>query len=299
MPLIIPFLPSEKPDPIRMPVKTIATVGVLGLGKMGGPMTGHLVARGFKVVGYDPRAEARASAASLGARSAASAREVASACDLAIVVVGFDSEVEEVVFGDDGALAGARPGLVLALGSTVSPTYAKQLAVRLAERGVVLLDIPLARGEAAAVSGKLLIYGAGDEAAFEACRPAFSAFASDIFHLGPAGAGQVGKMVNNLILWACISANDEGLRLGAALGVDPARLTDALGHGSAQNWAMDTQAERSGMPWAEKDMLIVLEEADLARISLPLCGTVKEAIKGLKIRLGLGMPAEGKRNKGL
>jgi 3-hydroxyisobutyrate dehydrogenase-like beta-hydroxyacid dehydrogenase len=282
-----------------MPVKTIATVGVLGLGKMGGPMTGHLVARGFKVVGYDPRAEARASAASLGARSAASAREVASACDLAIVVVGFDSEVEEVVFGDDGALAGARPGLVLALGSTVSPTYAKQLAVRLAERGVVLLDIPLARGEAAAVSGKLLIYGAGDEAAFEACRPAFSAFASDIFHLGPAGAGQVGKMVNNLILWACISANDEGLRLGAALGVDPARLTDALGHGSAQNWAMDTQAERSGMPWAEKDMLIVLEEADLARISLPLCGTVKEAIKGLKIRLGLGMPAEGKRNKGL
>ncbi len=280
-------------------MNTIASVGVLGLGKMGGPMAGHLVARGFNVVGYDPRAEARASAASLGARSAASAREVASACDLAIVVVGFDSEVEEVVFGDDGALAGARPGLVLALGSTVSPTYAKQLAVRLAERGVVLLDIPLARGEAAAVAGKLLIYGAGDEAAFEACRPAFSAFASDIFHLGPAGAGQVGKMVNNLILWACISANDEGLRLGAALGVDPARLTEALGHGSAQNWAMDSQAERSGMPWAEKDMLIVLEEADLARISLPLCGTVKEAIKGLKIRLGLGMPAEGKRNKGL
>ncbi len=280
-------------------MNTIASVGVLGLGKMGGPMAGHLVARGFKVVGYDPRAEARASAASLGARSAASAREVASACDLAIVVVGFDSEVEEVVFGDDGALAGARPGLVLALGSTVSPTYAKRLAVRLAERGVVLLDIPLARGEAAAVAGKLLIYGAGDEAAFEACRPAFSAFASDIFHLGPAGAGQVGKMVNNLILWACISANDEGLRLGAALGVDPALLTEALGHGSAQNWAMDSQAERSGMPWAEKDMLIVLEEADLARISLPLCGTVKEAIKGLKIRLGLGMPAEGKRNKGL
>ena len=75
----------------------------------------------------------------------------------------------------------------------------------------MLLDIPLARGEAAAVAGKLLIYGAGDEAAFEACRPAFGAFASDIFHLGAAGAGQVGKMVNNLILWACIVANDEGL----------------------------------------------------------------------------------------
>ncbi len=253
-------------------------------------MAGHLVARGFGVIGYDPNAEARAAAAARGARIAASAAELARGCDLAIVVVGFDSEVEEVVFGDQGVLSGASAGLVLALGSTVSPSYAKQLAARLAQRGVVLLDIPLARGEAAAVSGKLLIYGAGDEAAFEVCRPAFSAFASDIFHLGPAGAGQVGKMVNNLILWACISANDEGLRLGEALGVDPARLTEALARGSAQNWAMDSQAERSGMPWAEKDMHIVLEEADQARLSLPLCGTVKETIKGLKIRLGLGMP---------
>ena len=74
------------------------------------------------------------------------------------------------------------------------------------------------------------------------------------------------------------------------LGVDPERLCQALRHGSAQNWAMDTQAERSGMPWAEKDMSIVLQEADAARLSLPLAGTVREAIKGLKIRLGLGMP---------
>jgi 3-hydroxyisobutyrate dehydrogenase-like beta-hydroxyacid dehydrogenase len=97
-------------------------------------------------------------------------------------------------------------------------------------------------------------------------------------------------MVNNLILWACIVANDEGLRLGEALGVDPARLQAALHHGSAQNWAMDHSAERSGMPWAEKDMSIVLQEADFARLSLPLSGSVKEAIKGLKIRLGLGLP---------
>src|SRR5213075_1296889 len=113
------------------------------------------------------------------------------------------------------------------------------LARRLEEKKVVLLDIPLARGESAAVAGKLLIYGAGDEQAFAACRPVFDAFASDIFHLGAAGAGQVGKMVNNLILWACISANDEGLRLGEALGVDAAKLKEALSHGSAQNWAMD------------------------------------------------------------
>jgi len=265
-------------------------VGILGLGKMGGPIAGHVLARGFKVIGYDPVARLRERAAAQGARGAASARELARSSDLVIVLVGFDSEVEEVIFGRDGVLEGARPGLVVALGSTVAPRYTKRLASRLAEKGLVLLDIPLARGEAAASSGKLLIYGAGDADAFELCRPVFGAFASDIFHLGPAGAGQVAKMVNNLILWACITVNDEGLRLGRALGVDPERLSEALRHGSAQNWAMDTQAERSGMPWAEKDMSIVLEEADRARLSLPLAGTVKETIKGLKIRMGLGMP---------
>ena len=271
-------------------MKPIETVGILGLGKMGGPIAGHLLARGFKVIGYDPAARAREQAAAMGARGAASARELAQASDLVIVVVGFDSEVEDVLFGKDGVLQGARPGLIVALGSTVAPRYSTRLAARLARRELVLLDIPLARGEAAATAGKLLIYGAGDADAFELCRPVFGAFASDIFHLGPAGAGQVAKMVNNLILWACIAVNDEGLRLGRALGVDPKRLCEALRHGSAQNWAMDTQAERSGMPWAEKDMSIVLEEADRARLSLPLAGTVKETIKGLKIRMGLGMP---------
>jgi 3-hydroxyisobutyrate dehydrogenase-like beta-hydroxyacid dehydrogenase len=263
---------------------------MVGLGKMGLPMARHLLAKGFKVAGCDPVEAARAAALAAGVTIADSPREVARLSDLVIVVVGFDSEVETVAFGEAGFAEAAKRGLIVALGSTVAPRYARKLAERLAATGMVLLDIPLARGEAAAIAGKLLIYGAGDEKAFEACRPAFSVFASDIFHLGAAGAGQVGKMVNNLILWACVSANDEGLRLGEALGVDAAKLKEALRHGSAQNWAMDSSAERSGMPWAEKDMSIVLHEADLARLSLPLAGTVKETIKGLKIRLGLGLP---------
>lgn len=271
-------------------MSAIRNVGIVGLGKMGLPMAKHLLARGFRVAGCDPVEEARRGARAAGLEALDSPREVAKVSDLVIVVVGFDHEVETVLFGKAGIAEAARKGLIVALGSTVAPRYAKQLAERLAQSGMTLLDAPLARGEAAATAGKLLIYGAGDPKAFEACRPAFSAFASDIFHLGEAGAGQVGKMVNNLILWACISANDEGLRLGEALGVDAAKLKEALRHGSAQNWAMDTMAERSGMPWAEKDMSIVLHEADLARLSLPLSGTVKEVIKGLKIRLGLGLP---------
>ena len=262
-------------------MSAIRNVGMIGLGKMGLPMAKHLLARGFRVAGCDPAVRGA------GLEILASPREVAKVSDLVIVVVGFDHEVEAVV---DDILKESRKGLVVALASTVSPQYARRLAKRLADSGMILLDIPLARGEAAAVAGKLLIYGAGDEKAFEACRPAFSAFASDIFHLGAAGAGQVGKMVNNLILWACISVNDEGLRLGEALGVDAAKLRAALARGSGQNWAMDNRAEDSGMPWAEKDMSIVLHEADLARLSLPLAGTVKETIKGLKIRMGLGLP---------
>ncbi|OGA05239.1 MAG: hypothetical protein A3H35_10375 [Betaproteobacteria bacterium RIFCSPLOWO2_02_FULL_62_17] len=269
---------------------SIKTAGILGLGKMGGPMAKHLIAKGFNVVGYDPVPAAGAKAAADGVRVLASARDVASRCELAIVVVGFDNQVEAVVYGKNGIVEGAKPGLIVALGSTAAPQYTRTLAVRLAKRNITLLDIPLTRGEQAAVSGKLLILGAGDEAAFEACRPAFSAFASDIFHLGPAGAGQVGKMVNNLILWACTAANDEGLRLGQALGVDPEKMRAALHHSSAQNWAMDWRAEDSGMPWAEKDMNILLREADMVRLSLPLAGTTKEVIKGLKIRMGLGLP---------
>ena len=271
-------------------MNAIRTVGILGLGKMGAPMARHLRAKGYNVSGYDPVDAARREAVALGVTLLDSPREVARASDLVIIVVGFDHEVETVMYGASGVMEAARPGLLVAIGSTVAPRYAQRLAARAKEAGVIVLDAPLARGEKAAVAGKLLIYGGGDEAAFEACRPAFGAFASDIFHLGGAGAGQVGKMVNNLLLWACTSANDEGLRLGAALGIDPDKLRNALKAGSGQNWAMDNRADLSGMPWAEKDMSIVLHEADLARLSLPLCGTVKETIKGLKIRMGLGLP---------
>ena len=253
-------------------------------------MARHLAAKGFSVAGCDPAAQARANAKQSGVSVLASPREVAQASDLVIVVVGFDHEVETAVFGADGIVEASRRGLIVAIGSTVAPAYARRLAERLAARDIVLLDAPLARGEAAAVAGKLLVFGAGDEQAFEACRPAFSAFASDLFHLGAAGAGQVAKMVNNLILWACTSANDEGLRLGEALGVDAEKMRAALRHSSAQNWSMDNRAEDSGMPWAEKDMAIVLQEADAVGLSLPLCGTVRETIKGLKIRMGLGLP---------
>ncbi len=273
-------------------MQAIKTVGLLGLGKMGRPMARLMMARGFDVVGYDPVIGACDEAASLGVSVVESPAEVAARCELVIVVVGFESQVEKVLFQEKGILEGAKAGLIVAVASTVSPSYSRELAARLKERQIDLLDIPLTRGEPAAEAGKLLILGAGGKEIFEHCKQAFDCFASDIFYLGLAGAGQTGKMVNNLIMWACMAANDEGLRLGAALGVDPEQLRAALIHSSAQNWVLSTRAEEKPISWAEKDMTIVLAEADKARLSLPLCGTLKEVIKGLKIRLGLGMPIE-------
>src|SRR5918992_3008721 len=133
-------------------MSAISKIGILGLGKMGAPMARHLVAKGFRVSGYDPLDEARRSALALGVTVLDSPREVALASELVLIVVGFDHEVENVVFGAAGIVEAARPGLIVALGSTVAPRYARRLAERLRERAVVLLDIPLARGEAAAVA---------------------------------------------------------------------------------------------------------------------------------------------------
>jgi 3-hydroxyisobutyrate dehydrogenase-like beta-hydroxyacid dehydrogenase len=260
----------------------IRRVGVIGLGKMGFPIARHLRNGGFDVVAYDISESACEQAERAAIAVEISPRAVAAAADFVIVVVGFDSEAESVLLGSDGLVAAARPGLIVGIASTVAPRTMQRLAARIAGTGISLLDMPLTRGEAAANDGKLLVMVGGDGSAFEACKPVLQSFANSIFHLGELGAGQVGKMVNNLILWACISANHEGLRLADRLGVDAERLRIALLQGSASNWALETRPEAQPMPWAEKDMRIVLAEADHLRLSVPLCGVVTEVVKSVK-----------------
>lgn len=270
----------------------MATIGIIGLGKMGRPMARHLMRAGHKVTGCDPVDAARAAAAALGVEIRPNPRAMAADAELVFIVVGFDSEVETVIFAADGLMAGARPGLTIAVGSTISPSYARKIARRLEGRDVVLLDVPSTRGEQALEAGEILILGGGNKAAFDRWTPAMRTFANDIFHFGAFGTGQVAKMVNNLILWACMAASDEGLRLAEALGVDPEALRAALHKSSAQNWSMSTRAEDRPIPWAEKDLLIALREADGVRMSLPVSGTVREAMKAYKIRRGIPTPAE-------
>lgn len=276
-----------------MAEERIDRVGVIGLGKMGLPMARHVAAAGRRVAGCDPAPAAQQAAAAAGVEVLGSPAAVARASELVIVVVGFDRQVDAVLFGADGAAAAAAPGTILAVASTVAPSYARALPERAGRGDLAFLDVPVARGESAAEAGKLLLFGGGDEAAFRRAEPTFRTFSEHVFHLGPLGAGQAAKAVNNMLLWACLTASVEGLDLGEALGLDREALRAALAHSSGDNWAMRTRADERPALWAEKDMMIVLAEADRARLALPVAGSVKEAVKAFKIARGLPMPEEG------
>jgi 3-hydroxyisobutyrate dehydrogenase-like beta-hydroxyacid dehydrogenase len=274
----------------NMNERVVRCVGIVGLGKMGQPMARHLRKAGFEVTGCDVDEAARRRAAEAGVTVAADPRAVAQASDFVVVVVGFDKEAEAVLLASDGIVAAARPGLIVGIASTVAPRTMQRLADRVAGSGMVLLDMPITRGEPAAEAGELLVMVGGDAQAFEACKPALSSFASSIFHIGELGAGQVGKMVNNMILWSCICANFEGFKLAEGFGVDLERLRTALVDSSASNWALQTRIDRFPMPWAEKDMRIVLGEADRLRLSVPLSGVVTEVVKSVKRERGWPTP---------
>ena len=270
----------------------IEQVGIIGLGKMGLPMTGHMLKNGLQVAGYDLDAERIAEARKLGAMACASPREVAEQSDLIIIIVGFDSEVNQVLHADNGVFSGARDNAIIAVASTVYQETMLEIGEAADKLGKNLrvLDMPLCRSERAAVDGTLLLLGGGDPKLFEECDKAFSSFSSDIRILGGLGAGQVGKMINNLLLWACISANHEGLKLGEAMGLDPEVLRQALLVSSGRNWALESWHLERAMPWAEKDMTIVMREADRFRLTMPMSSVVKEVIKGVKIERGYPSP---------
>jgi 3-hydroxyisobutyrate dehydrogenase-like beta-hydroxyacid dehydrogenase len=171
----------------------VRRVGIIGLGKMGHPMARHLRKAGFDVKAYDIDERARGEAERSGIAVAANPRAVAEQSDFVIVVVGFDKEAETVLLGPDGITGAARRGLIVGIASTVAPRTMHRLATRLAGTGIILLDMPLTRGEPAAEAGEMLVMVGGDAEAFDACRPALQSFANAIFHLGDLGAGQVGK----------------------------------------------------------------------------------------------------------
>ena len=174
----------------------VRRVGIVGLGKMGHPMARHLQKAGFDVTAYDIDAPACSAAQRSGIAIAASPAALAQTSDFVIIVVGFDKEAEAVLLGRDGIAGAARPGLIVGIASTVAPRTMERLAGRVADTGIVLLDMPITRGEPAAGArpGNCWSWSAATRRRSRRRKPALKSFASSIFHLGHLGAGQVGKM---------------------------------------------------------------------------------------------------------
>lgn len=251
--------------------------GIAGVGRMGRAMAWHLINRGFTVTAVDSSREALDAALELGASVADTPAALAAACDVVFIAVGFDGEVEAVCRGGDGVFHGARAETIIVVNSTVSAELVRRLADEATGRGLRFLDIPIARGRAAAEAGTLLALAGGDAAVLEEARPMLDCFCSDIAHLGEIGHGQAAKALNNLLLWVNGIGLMEAGRLAAGTGIDLPKLRDAMLMSSGQSWALENW-DSVTFTWAPKDMQLLLDMCDEAAEAFPLTRLVKELV---------------------
>jgi 3-hydroxyisobutyrate dehydrogenase-like beta-hydroxyacid dehydrogenase len=253
-------------------------IGIVGAGRMGLSMLKHMVRHGHPVVVCDLNPKQCEAARAAGAAVAATPAEVGKTCDIVIIGVGYDEEVDAVVLGDNGLLSTMRAGSIIAISSTCTPEFVKSIASRAGEKGVDILDAPICRGRFAADDGTLLALVGGKAAVVERARPVYACFCSDIAHLGEVGHGQVGKALNNLLLWVNALGLMEAGKLAEATGIDLVRLRDALQISSAASDALK-EWDMISFTWALKDMQIVSKMTDQAGLSLPLTGMAREQVK--------------------
>jgi 3-hydroxyisobutyrate dehydrogenase-like beta-hydroxyacid dehydrogenase len=255
-------------------------VGLVGVGLMGAPMARHVLAAGFELACYDVDESALAAVAEEGARTVRSPAEVGAGADLVLVIVPTDEDVVDVCSGDDGLLASAPSGCVVAICSSVKPATCARVGAEGAARGIDVLDVALTKGTRGANAGDLTLLCGGNPAALEAVRPVLETFSGAIHHLGELGAGQAGKTVNNLIHWAEIAAITEALVLGWKLGLRVSSLREALQSASVDS---ETLREIHLMPmrWPEKDLNNALAVASDLEHDLPVAAVVRDAMKDI------------------
>ncbi len=253
-------------------------VGIVGAGRMGLAMLKHLVKHGYAVTACDIDEQQRAKAQAAGATIAEDPAALAKASDFVILGVGYTDEVNAVVYGEGGLLAALAPGSIIAVSSTVAPDTVKAIDEVARPKGIGVLDAPICRGRFAADSGTLLALVGGDPDVVERGRAVYRSFCSDYAHLGEVGHGQVGKTMNNLLLWINAVGLIEAGRLAETTGIDLAKLRDALLMSSGASDALK-EWDMISFTWALKDMQIVAEMTDKAGLSLPVTGAIKELVK--------------------
>lgn len=246
---------------------------------MGAAIGGHLLAVGTPLAVYDPVPAARAPLVERGAADCASPAEVAARSDVVLVVVVDDAQTRDAF---SSALAGARAGTVIALCASIRPDTCAELESAGRERDVHVVDAALVRGERGAELGQLVLYCGGDSEAIGALETAAAPFTEAVVRVGAIGAGQVAKTANNILLWACIRADVEALRLGRALGVEPSALREAMAIGSGANRPL-AEWGKHRLRWPHKDLEVALALGADVGVELPLVERLAQLMRELAV----------------
>jgi 2-hydroxy-3-oxopropionate reductase len=267
------------------------TIGFIGLGIMGKPMARNLLKAGYPLVVYNRSRRAVDELSKEGAQPAANSKEVATRSEVIITMLPDSPDVELVYAGENGIFAGAREGMLLIDMSSISPIVARKLAADAQKKGMNMLDAPVSGGEAGAISATLSIMIGGKANAVERAMPIFQALGKNIVHVGDAGAGQVTKAANQMVVGTTIAIVSEALVLAAKAGVDPAKVRQALLGGFAQSKILEAHGqkmlERNFKPGFrirlhEKDMKIALATGSEYGVPLMVTSQVAQMMTAMK-----------------
>jgi 3-hydroxyisobutyrate dehydrogenase-like beta-hydroxyacid dehydrogenase len=265
----------------------MAKVAFIGLGVMGFPMAGHLKTKGgHDVTVYNRTAEkAAAWAEKFSGKSAPTPAEAADGCDFVFVCVGNDDDLRQVTTGENGVLKTMKRGAVLIDNTTASAEVAGELYEAAKAKGVDFIDAPVSGGQAGAENGALTVMCGGDEAVFEKAKPVIDAYARMVGLMGPAGSGQLTKMMNQICIAGIVQGLAEAVHFGKRAGLDIEKVVDVISKGAAGSWQMENRHKTMNqgkydfgfaVDWMRKDLGIVLTEARNNGAKLPLTALVDQ-----------------------
>ncbi len=268
------------------------TIGFIGLGIMGRPMTKRLLQAGYPLIVYDIVQASVDEIVAAGAKRGASVKDVAQQADVVITMLPDSPDVEAVAFGPDGVIANTRPGCTYVDMSTISPTVSERIAKEAKAKGVKVLDAPVSGGDVGAINGTLSIMVGGDQETFDDILEIFEVFGKKIVLVGNDAAGQVVKACNQILVGLTLEAVAEALVLGTKAGVDPAKIVEVLGGGLARCGVLENRGMRIVSRDFEpgfrvrlhyKDLGIAMAAAKAYDVPLPVTALVHEMFKQLKL----------------
>lgn len=271
-------------------------VTFLGLGVMGYPMAGHLAKNGHTVTVYN-RTASRAEdwVKEYGGGLRPTPAEAATEADIVFACVGNDDDLRAVVTGAQGAFAGMQRGAIFADHTTASAEIARELYQLAKERGIGFLDAPVSGGQAGAQNGKLTIMVGGDDAVFAKAQPVMAHYGRAVTLMGPAGSGQLTKMVNQIAIAGLLQGLSEALNFAARAGLDGKKVVETISKGAAQSWQMDNRALTMldgkfdfgfAVDWMRKDLGICLSEARRNKSALPATALIDQFYQRIQERGG-------------